>query len=121
MCNYNASHVQPDAAKRIDQAQHIEIICNAKIAAHLVFFNIRRIDDDNNLDIILHMQQHAHLAVRLKPGEYARGVVIVEQLAAKFKIEFSSETRNPLLDMLGLCAQVAFIVKPDSFHSASSK
>ena len=37
------------------------------------------------------MQQHAHLAVRLKPGEYARGVVIVEQLAAKFKIEFSSE------------------------------
>ena len=95
---HHAAHIQPEAAERIDQAQHIEVICNAEVAAHLVLFNVVGVDDDHNLCLLLELNQHADLAVRSKAGQHTGGVIIVEQLAAELQIELAAKLVNTLTD-----------------------
>ena len=48
------------------QAEHILIIGDAKIAADLIFLNIRRTDDDYDLCLVGKLHKHTQFAVRLK-------------------------------------------------------
>jgi hypothetical protein len=44
-------------------------------------------------------------------------VVIVEQLASEFQVEFASELGNPLFDVTGLRLKIFVIIKTD-LHDA---
>ena len=52
------------------------------------------VDGDDDFHIVHQTFQHAELGVRLKAGQHARGVVVVEELASEFQIEFAAELRD---------------------------
>jgi hypothetical protein len=49
------------------------------------------IDGDDDLGLILKLEKHFDLAVRLEARKHPGGMVVVEQLAAEFQIQLSSE------------------------------
>ena len=68
-------------------------------------------DDDDDLGLLLELQQHLQLGVRLKARQHAGGVVVVEQLAAKLEVELVVELCDALPDVLGLHLKVFRVVK----------
>ena len=66
---------------------------------------------DDDFHIVHQTFQHAELGVRLKAGQHARGVVVVEELASEFQIEFAAELRDALSDVGGLQLDVFFVVE----------
>ena len=113
LCEHNAAHIKADGAECVDQAQNVLVIGDSEVAAHLVFFNVRRIDDDHDLRLFLELEQHFDLAVRCKAGQYARSVVIVKQFAAEFKIQLAAELGNAFPDMLRLHGEILVVIKAD--------
>ena len=75
------------------------------------------VDGNDDLRLLLELQQHLHLAVRLEAGQDARGVIVVKKLAAEFQIELAAEMRDALQDPFGLQLQILLIVK-SNFHSS---
>ena len=69
------------------------------------------VDGDDDFHIVHQTFQHAELGVRLKAGQHARGVVVVEELASEFQIEFAAELRDALSDVGGLQLDVFFVVE----------
>ena len=110
---HDAPHVKADGAERVDEAQHVLVVGDAEVAAHLVLFDVRRVDDDHDLCLFLELEQHLHLAVRRKTGQHARGVVIVEQLAAELKVQLAAELGDALPDVLRLHGEILAVVKTD--------
>ena len=84
----------------VPQAQHIHIVGDAKICAHLVLFDIHGTDDNDHLQLVLELHEHLKLGVRLKAREHAGSMVVVEQFAAKLHVEFVAELGDALLDVL---------------------
>ena len=87
------------------------------IAPALVHFNVGCVDGNDDLRLLLELQQHLHLAVRLEAGQDARGVIVVKKLAAEFQIELAAEMRDALQDPFGLQLQILLIVK-SNFHKS---
>ena len=79
----HAAHIQAHTLEGVDQAQHIQIVGDAVIAADLAAHNVLGADDDDDLRLILQLQQHLQLAVRLEARQHAGGMIVVEQLAAE--------------------------------------
>ena len=92
----DAADVEADAAERVDQAQHVHIIGDAQIAAALVLLDVARVDGDDDLRLLLQLEQHFHLSIRLKARQDARGVIVVKELAAELEIELAAEAVDPL-------------------------
>ena len=111
----HAAHIQPHLLKSVDEAQHVQIVGNAVVAAHLAADDILSTDDDDDLGLLLELQQHLQLGVRLKAGQHAGGVVIVEQLAAEFQIQLIVKLLDALADMLRLHRKI-FVVVKSYFH-----
>ena len=59
----------------------VEVVGDAVVAAHLAADDVLCADDDDDLGLLLELQQHLQLGVRLKARQHAGGVVVVEQLA----------------------------------------
>ena len=116
----HAAHIKPNGAERIRQPQNIRIIGDAEIAADLVFLNIRRIDDENDLRLILELKQHLNFAIRRKARQNSGSMVIVKKLAAKLQIELAAKLRDPFADLFGLQMQVFFVVKSNALHISPS-
>ncbi len=107
----DAADVQPDAAERVDQTQRVVLIGDAEITAALRTLDVVGTDRDDDLGDVLHLQQHAHLAVRLEAGEHARGVKVVKELAAEFQIQLAAEVGDPVADVLRLELNVLVVVE----------
>ena len=73
-------------------------------------------DRDYDLGLILHLAQHPNLAVRHEPGQHARRVIVVEQLAAEFEIQLAAEGVDAFPYAVGLHTYILVIVKPDFVH-----
>ena len=114
----HAADEEPDAAEGVDQAERILVIGDAQVAAALAALNVVGRDGDDDLRLLLHLQQHLHLAVRLKAREHAGGVIVVEKLAAELQIQLAAELGDPVPDLLGLELYVFVVVKTDSVHGA---
>ncbi len=114
---HNASHVQPEAAERVDQAKHVQVIGDAEVAAHLVFLDVRGVDGNDDFRLVLELEQHADFGIRGKARQNAGGVIVVEQLASEFEIELAAEAGNAFADLFRLDAEVFVVVKADSVHS----
>ena len=114
---HHTGYIEPEAAEHIDQPDHIPVIGNAQIAPDFVFLDIIGVDGDHHLHLILQLQQHSQLAVRLEPGQHPGGVVIVIELAAELQIQLPSENSDPLPDMLRLHLKIPVVVKSLAHHS----
>ena len=112
----HAAHIQAHLLKRVDQAQHVQIVGDAVVTADLVADDVLGADNDDHLGLILQLQQHLQLGIGLEAGQHAGGVVVIEQLAAEFQIQLVVELRDPLPDVLRLHLQV-FVVVKSFFHS----
>ena len=95
----HAAHIQAYFLEGIDQAQHIQIVGDAVVAADLVADDVLGADNDDHLGLILQLQQHLQLGIGLEARQYAGRVVIIEQLAAEFQIELVVKFLDALADM----------------------
>ena len=111
----DGADIETGVAKSLNQAQHIDIVGDAEIAANFILLDIRCGDRNDNFCLICQLQQHAELAVRLKTRKHAGGVVVVEELAAEFEVKLVAELGDALADVLRLHAEVFIVVKPN-FH-----
>ena len=74
--NHNASHVEALVLELLDQAEHVHVVGDAQIAPDLI------------------------LLVRGKAGKNPGGVEVVEELAAKFQVQFVAELADALFNVL---------------------
>ena len=122
--HHDAADIKSKAAKDVDQAQHVHVVGDAQVAANLVLLDVGGVDGDDDLNLLLELQQHPQLAVRLKSRQDARGVVVVVQLSAELQIQLSAKLRDSLPDVLRLCVKIFFIAKSiflHNFHASLSK
>ncbi len=70
-------------------------------------------DDDDDLGLLLQLQKHLPLGIRLKARQHAGRMVVVKQLAAKFQIELIVKLGNTLPDMGGLHRKIFVVIKSD--------
>ena len=97
------------------KSQHVLIIGDAQIAAHLVFFNVACTDNLYDFRIIGQLHQHAQFAVGMKAGQYSTCMIVIKQFSAKFQIKLIAKTSDALLDVFRLNGKV-FIVVETVFH-----
>ena len=83
----HASHVKSLVGKCLNESEHVHVVGDAQIVAHLVLFNVRRVDGDDDFRLVSQLKQHPQLAVRGKAGKNPGRVVVVKQLSAEFQIE----------------------------------
>ncbi|CDA61464.1 uncharacterized protein BN513_01225 [Clostridium sp. CAG:169] len=122
--HHNAADIQPKAAEDVDQAQNVDIIGDAQVAADFIFFNIGSVDDHHHLHLFFELEEHPQLAVRLKTRKNTGGVVIIVQLPAKLQIQLAAKLRDALADVFRLCVKIFFVVKSNflhNFHASLSK
>ena len=108
--------VQTDAAEGVDETEHIHIIGDAEVGADLVLLNVAGRDNDDDFCVVLHLAQHANLAVGREAGQHAARVVVVKQLAAELEVQLAAEVRDALLDVRRLGRNVFVVVKSDFLH-----
>jgi len=110
---------QAAVAEGVDQAGDILVIGDAEIAADLGFFDIIRIDGNDDLGHVLELLEHADFAVRLEARQDTGGMEVIEQLAAELQIELVVKLADALGDFLRLHGHVTVIVKCDLVHRIS--
>ena len=113
---HHAAHEQAQAPEDVDQAEDVVVIGDAQVAPDLVLLNVRRVDGNDDLHILLKLLEHPDLAVRLEARQDPGGMVVVEQLAAEFQVQLAAELGNPLFDLFGLGGEVFLIVKANGCH-----
>ena len=119
MGDHHTADKETAIAKSINEAQCIQIVSNAEITAVLIALNIVGADGDDDLRFILHAHQHTHFGIRLETGQHPAGMVIIEELAAEFKIKLSAEASDPFPDLFGLFIKIFIVIKPDFLHGKS--
>ena len=112
----HAAHHQPPALELVPQAQDVLVVGDAQVAADLVLFDVHGADDDDDLRHVGQLHEHAQLAVGLESWEHAGGMVVIEELAAEFKVKLVAEVGDALLDALRLYPEVLFVVE-SVFHN----
>ena len=98
-CKHNATYQKSKSAKSINETQNIKVIGDAKVTAHLVLFNIRCADNNDDFGFILELGEHMHLTVGGKAGEHTCRMKIVKQFAAKLKVEFAAKLVDATANM----------------------
>ena len=107
----HAADVEATAFELAAQTKHVLVVGDAEVGAHLVLLDVGGADDNNDLGRIGELAQHSQLAVGLETGQDARGMMVVEEFATQFEVEFALKVGNALLDMLGLDADVLVVVE----------
>ena len=95
----HAAHIQAYFLEGIDQAQHIQIVGDAVVAADLVADDVLGADNDDHLGLVLQLQQHLQLGIGLETRQYAGCMVIVIQFSAEFQLQFVVKLLDPLSDV----------------------
>ena len=83
--SYNdASHIKTYASEGVDEAQSVQVIRYAEVAAALVFFDIVCRDDENYLRAVFNLFEHTQFAVGHEAGKNTGSMVVVKKLSAEF-------------------------------------
>ena len=106
-------HEEAAGAEGVDEAQHLVLVRDAQVRAHLVPAQVPRVDGDDDLQLVAQLLEHRDLRVRCEPGQDARGVEVVEQLAAHLQVQPPADAALPGPDVLGLESDVALAVEAD--------
>ena len=113
---HHAAHIQPQAPEHINESQHVLVVGDAQVAPDLVLLDVPGVDGDDDLHVLLQLQQHPHLAVRLEARQHPGGVIVVKQLAAELQIQLAAELADALPDLLRLHGEIFLIVKSNTAH-----
>ena len=114
---HHAGHVQTQIPEHANEADHVPVIGDAQVATDFVFLDVIGVDGNDHLHLLLHLQQHPQLAVRLEAGKHPGGVIVVIQLAAEFQVQLAAELPDSLPDVGGLGRQILVVVKSQTFHA----
>ena len=120
MSYHHRSHHETAGLELLAQTQHVHIISNAQVTAHLVLFNINCTDYNHDFGILTQLIEHAQFTVRLETGENAACVMVIKELAAEFQIKLVTELSYALLDVFGLYPKILFVVK-SVYHNGLQK
>ena len=101
------------------QTQHILVVGDAQVGALLVLLNVGSTDDNHYLYAVAYLLKHAQLAVGLETRQHAACMMVVEEFATKFEVQFSIKLRNSLLDVLRLNVLILFVIKSDVHNCLS--
>ena len=107
-------HVEAVGTVGVDEAQGIHVIGDAEVAALLVLFDVARVDDHDDFRVIFQLGEHPQFTVRLKAGQYAHGMVVVEDLAAELEVQLAAGALDAFLDVGRLQFQIFVVVESDS-------
>ena len=113
---HHAGNIQSQLPENINQADHIPVIGDAQILPDFALFNIPGIDGNHHLHLVLHLQQHPQLAVRLKSRKHPGRMKIIIKLTAELQIQLAAEFGNPIPDMGRLGPQILIIIKCRLHH-----
>ena len=83
--------------------------------------DIARVDDNDYLNIRADIFEHLQLAVGLEAGQDARGMVVVEELAAELKIELAAEFLDAFAYLLGLLLDIKVVIESHFEHCKTSQ
>ena len=120
VCDDDAADIESAALKGVDQAQRVVVIGDAEVAAALAALDVVGRDGDDDLRLVAHLHEHAHLAVGGKARQHARRVVVVEEFAAELQIQLAAELTDALADLFRLHPEVFIVVKADCLHRSFS-
>ena len=112
----NAADKQSYSPESVNKPEHVQIVGYTEISSDFVLLDIRSVDHNNDLSLILELHEHLDLAVGSEAGQNSRRMVVVKKLAAELKIELAAELSYSFLDMLRLHLNIFFIVKSDFFQ-----
>ena len=110
----DAAHVEPVAAEGVDVAQQVVLVGDAQVRADLVAGEVLGVDRHDDLDLVGQLGEHDDLVVRSEARQHARGVHVVNELAAELQIELAAELGAALRDVAGLHPQVLVAVESDA-------
>ena len=91
MSDDNRAYHKATVLELATQTQHVFVVSNAEVGALLVLLDVRGTDHHYNLNAVAKLLEHAQLAVGCKSRQYSTCVMVVEELASKFKIQFAIE------------------------------
>ena len=111
--------VQATLAELVDLAQNLVIIGGAHVGADLAAREILGVDGDDDLHLIGQLTQHTYLVVGREAGQDARGMHVVDQLAAELQIQLAAELASSLRNVSRLHLDVLITVKTDAVHASS--
>ena len=77
----------------------------------LVALDVVGVDRDDDLCVICQGHEHANLGIRLEPGQHARGMVVIEELAAELEVELAAKLGNAFSNARGLHLDIHVIVE----------
>ena len=96
----DAAHHEATGDELAAKAEDILVVGDAEVSTHLVLNYVLSTDDDDDFNLVADFAEHAQFAVRLETGEHAAGVVVVEEFATEFEVEFALELLDAFLDVL---------------------
>ena len=114
--DYDAADVQPYPAERVDKAERVVLIGDAEVAAALAALNVVRGNGDDYLRLVLHFEQHLHLAVRREARQHAGCVEVVKELAAELQIQLAAEFGDTVAYVLRLQLYVFVVIEAYPVH-----
>ena len=82
----NIGGVQTRFLKLATQAQHIFVVGDAQVAAHLVLFDVESANHNYHLGNIAQLHEHSQFAVGVETRQNAACVIIVKQLTSKLEV-----------------------------------
>ena len=115
----DGTDVQATLAELVDLAQNLVVVGGSHVCADLAAREILGINGDDDLHFVGQFAQHAHLVIGRKTRKDARGVHVVDQLAAKLQVELAAEFAASLGDVPRLHLDVLITVKTDAVHASS--
>ena len=110
----DAAHVEPVAAEGVDVAQQVVLVGDSQVRTDLVAGQVLGVDRHDDLDLVGQLGEHDDLVVRGEARQHARGVHVVNELAAELQIELAAELGAALRDVAGLHPQVLVAVESDA-------
>ena len=112
----DGAHHEVASLELVAQSEHVFVVGDAEVGAHLVFLDVGGADDDDDFDAVAQLCEHAQLGVGFETWQHARGVVVVEEFSAELHVELSVELCDALTDVLRLQLDVLVVVE-SYFHT----
>src|SRR5699024_8241923 len=89
----------------------------AEIRAHLLPLEVLRVQAHQDLQLVPEPVQHRDLVVRSEARQHARGMVVVEELAAHLQVQLPADLVAAVLDVARLQLDVLLAVEADRASS----
>ena len=91
LCYNNRADIKSYTSEKVDKSEYLFIVGDIKVTTKLLFFDSLGTYSDDDFSFILELKKHLELTVGFKTGKYSCSVMVVEKLAAEFKIELTAK------------------------------